>query len=232
MKTEQSVNIYVITTGNTERQARVEKFLEGFEFEYVNSLPYDELERLEKRYRGLSHRFRQKAMMAGEIGAFNTHSKAWSLVEQSKKPAIIIEDNVEFIKDAKGLLDKQIVDMIEGCGFVSLNEYQYKLFPDKPFIISSIPEKKPVPIVCYGLTPSRARNLLSYMSKTGYSVPVDRWLSIPRLCGIYSYISPIRFTMRASKDAVASIANKRKGTKTYNPINMVFWVINRLKYDY
>jgi len=54
--------------------------------------------------------------------------------------------------------------------------------------------------------------------------------SSPKLCEIYGFVSHIRLAKRRNK--LPSIANKKKGKKTFNPINMNFWVINKIKYRY
>ncbi len=227
---EQPVDIYVLTTGDESRQSRINKFLSDIEFEYVNSLPREKLEGMEKVYQTASFKFRQKAIMAGEIGAFHTHSQAWKKIAEGKKPAIIIEDNIEFIEHPNNLLASEVVQMIKDCGMVSFTDISFKPSPDKPFMISELSEGKPYPIVCYGMIPTRAQNLLSRMERTKYVVPVDRWLSFPKMCGIYCYVSPWRFAVRAKKSAVSSIANKKKGKKTYNPYYVLHWAVNRLRY--
>ncbi len=227
---EQPINIYVLTTGDEIRQSRVDKFLSGIKFEYVNSLPREKLDSMEKDYQVASHKFRPKAIMAGEIGAFHTHSQAWEKIAESRKPGIIIEDNVEFIEDPSQLLSSDVVQIIKDCGMVSFTDISFKPSPDKPFIISEQGEGKPYPIVCYGVIPTRARNLLDKMERSKYVLPVDRWLSFPKMCGIYCYVSPLRFAIRAKKSDVSSIANKKKGKKTYNPYYIFHWAINRLRY--
>ncbi len=222
--------IYVLTTGDPVRIARIEQFLQGIEFEYVYSASREELAKLQQDFKSNSYKFRQKCLMVGEVGAFHTHISAWDKISKSEQLGIIIEDNVEFTSPASELLKDDILKMIQDCGVLAFNDYSYKPSPDQPFVISSIPEKKPFPVVCYGLAPERAKNLVANASKRGFTVPVDRWLSLPKLCGVYCYVSPKRFTVRASKEKVSSIANAEKGEKTYNPLYMVHWLINRYKY--
>jgi len=190
----------------------------------------DELKILEKEYESKSHKFRQKAIMAGEIGAFKTHAKAWKLISDSGYPGIIIEDNIDFILDPSKLLKNDIINLINDCGLISFSDFRYMLYHNKPFIISYIKEKKPLPIICYGIVPERADNLIMSMKKTAYVIPVDKWLSIPKLCGVYGFVSHIRFAKR--RKGLVSIANKKKGNKTFNPINILFWGINKYKYKY
>lgn len=224
--------VYVITTGHEDRIARIKKYLDEYEIAFVHSLPFEELKELEKTYQKVSHQFRQKAIMAGEIGCFHTHSQAWELIVAEGQPAIIIEDNIQFTKEPSKLFEQSMVDMIEDCGVVAFYDFPIQATPGVPFSISSIPEKKPFPTVCYGVTPARAANMLASMKKSAYVVPIDRWMSIPKLCGVYCYISPVRFCVRASKSEVKSIANKYKGKKTLNPINVLHWIYNKSKYKF
>ncbi|EJG1990301.1 TPA: glycosyltransferase family 25 protein [Vibrio parahaemolyticus] len=224
------LKVFVITTGNEERVNRIQNYLKGIDFEFVYSDSYDDLLKLEKEYESYSHKFRQKAIMAGEIGCFKTHSQAWELIVASGTPAIVIEDNIEFIGEASRLLADDVLAYIQSCGLVNFTNFCYILDPEKPFKISDVKEKKPFPTVCYGITPLRARDLLSSMKKTAYAVPIDKWLSIPKLSGCYGYISPIVVAKR--EDNLTSIANKRKGKKTFNPLNMIQRVINKVKFNY
>lgn len=224
------LKVFVITTGNDERVARIQNYLKGIDFEFVYSDSYDDLLNLEKEYESYSHKFRQKAIMAGEIGCFKTHSQAWEKVIAFGQPAIIIEDNIEFLEDASRLLKDDVLNYIKSCGLVNFTNFSYVLDAEKPFKVSDVKEKKPFPTVCYGIAPLRARDLLSSMKKTAYAVPIDKWLSIPKLSGCYGYISPVIIAKR--EDNLSSIANKRKGKKTFNPLNMIQRVINKVKYNY
>lgn len=224
------VDLYVITTGNAERISRIKRILSGIEFEFVYSEKIEDLFDLELKYKKESHRFRQKAIMAGEIGAFKTHAKAWEKIIESNKKSIIIEDNIDFIKEPSDLINEEVSCWIDSCGLISFTDFPYKYYPNRPFVISLVPEKKPLPIVCYGVTPARALNLLNAMKKNPYVMPIDKWLSIPKLCGCYSYISHVSFARR--KPELSSIANSKKGKKTFNPVNVIFWAINKKKYNY
>ena len=224
------VDVYVITSGDEERVRRIKRILSDIDFEFVFSEDLSSLVAKESAYRKTSHQFRQKAIMAGEIGAFMTHSYAWERVSRSRKPAIIIEDNVDFIRDPISLLNQDILALIEGCGVVSFTDFAYKIHNENPFLISSVAQKKPFPIVCYGLMPERATTLLKSMKKNPYILPVDKWLSVPGVCGCSCFVSPKGFAKRAAD--LPSIANKRKGKKTFNPLNMVLWVFNKIKYKY
>ncbi|MDF2153941.1 glycosyltransferase family 25 protein [Vibrio sp. CAU 1672] len=224
------LKVFVITTGDEERVNRVSEYLKGIDFEFVHSDSYPDLQELEKKYESYSHKFRQKAIMAGEIGCFKTHSQAWDKVIESGQPAIIIEDNIEFICSASRLLENDVLEYIRRCGLVNFTNFNYILDPDKPFKVSDVKEKKPFPTVCYGITPLRARDLRNGMKKTAYAMPIDKWLSIPKLSNCYGYISPVVVAKR--QDNLSSIANKRKGKKTFNPANMVQRVINKIKYKY
>lgn len=227
---KKEIDIYVITTGDEQRSKRVEKSLETINFNYVHSTSIDELNVLAKEYMKKSHKFRQKAIMAGEVGAFKTHAAAWEKIIQSNKPSIILEDNIHFIKDPKKLFNQDIINQIESCGLISFTDFAYKKLPYQPFLISSINEKKPLPIVCYGITPERAFNLISAMKKTAYVMPVDKWLSIPKLCGCYAFVSHITIAKR--DPLLTSIANKKKGKKAKNPICVLYWAFNKIKYRY
>lgn len=224
------IKIYVITTGNQERLDRMREFLDGLKYDFVLSEPMPVLEKLERKWRGRSHKFRQKAIMAGEIGAFKTHASAWEIIAESGEPGIVIEDNADFLINPSVLNQECYLDQIALCGLVSFTDFRYRAAYNKPFIVSSIKEKRPLPIVCYGITPERAANIARAVKKTGFVLPVDKWLSIPELCGIYGYISDM--TVAKRKKGLASIANKKRGRKTFNPINMVFWAINKIKYGY
>lgn len=222
--------IYVVTTGAKERVERVKSYFDGIDFSFIFSDDFGFLETQEKKYESVSHKFRQKSLMAGEIGAFKTHSYAWEVVAKSGRPAVIIEDNVEFLKPPCMLLDKKIVDLIERCGVISFTDFSFKMNHESPFLISSVLMRKPLPIVCYGITPERAMSLLKAMEKNPYVLPVDKWLSIPKLCGCCCFLSPVSFAKRAGD--VSSIANKRKGKKTYNPFNFFCRILNKIRYRY
>lgn len=227
---DSNLKIYVLTTGNEERVKRINEFLSDLNFEFIQSDSYQDLLILEKKYKRSSHKFRQKAIMAGEIGCFKSHTKAWEKIIESNTPSIIIEDNIEFIDNPKRLVSAEFDDLIRSCGLIGFTNLSYKLYPHKPFIISSIPEKKPFPTVCYGLTPERAFNLLQSMKKNPYIMPIDKWLSIPKLSGCYGFISHIRIAKRAN--GLSSIANRKKGEKSINPINIFYWAKNKIKYNY
>lgn len=227
---KQDLKIYVITTGDQGRIDRIRDQLQGLDYHFILSKPMPVLEKMEKALRSKSHKYRQKAIMAGEIGAFSTHGEAWAEIEKTGVPGVIIEDNADFISDPKFLLDPLIKNQIVECGLVSFTDFRYQANHREPFIVSSIKEKRPLPIVCYGVTPERAANLVRAIKKTSYILPVDKWLSIPELCGVYGYVSNL--TLAKRKKGLASIANKKRGRKTYNPINMVFWAINKIKYGY
>ncbi len=227
---ENDLKIFVITTGDAERVSRIKNYLKNIDFEFVYSDPYDSLLGLEKKYKNYSHKFRQKAIMAGEIGCFKTHSKAWERAVELGQPAVIIEDNIEFIEDVCKLVSHETLEYIQTYGLVNFTSFSYLLDPTKPFKVSDVKEKKPFPTVCYGVTPLRAYDLLKYMRKTPYSLPIDKWLAIPKLSGCYGYISPLVFAKR--QENLKSIANKRKGKKTINPINLIYRAVNKVKYKY
>lgn len=222
--------IYVITTGNKERMDRVSLYFEDIDFEFVYSDTLDELEKLEKKYKRLSHQFRQKAIMAGEIGCFKTHTTVWDKIIEAGEPGIVIEDNIEFTDSPSLLLSEEFNDAIQAYGLLCFTDYSYKPYPDKPFLISSIDEKKLFPTVCYGLVPERAKNLKSNFNKRPFVMPIDKWMATPKLAGCYGFINHIRIARR--KENLSSIANKKKGKKTMNPLNIIRWGINKFKYKY
>ena len=162
--------------------------MEGIDFEFVYSDSYADLQKLEAKYESYSHGFRQKAIMAGEIGCFKTHSQAWDKIVELSCPAIVIEDNIEFIGNVSRLLENDVLDYINQYGLINFTNFCYILDPDKPFRISEVKEKKPFPTICYGVTPLRARDLQNGMRKTGYALPIDKWLSIPKMSGCYGLI--------------------------------------------
>ncbi|MFI3277135.1 glycosyltransferase family 25 protein [Vibrio sp.] len=230
MGSKSTLKVFVITTGDKERVNNIKNYLEGIDFEFVYSDSYADLQKLEAQYEKYSHGFRQKAIMAGEIGCFKTHSQAWEKVIAHGKPTIVIEDNIEFIESASRLLEEDVLNYINLYGLVNFTNFSYILNAEKPFRVSDVKESKPFPTVCYGIMPLRARDLLSSMNKTAYAMPIDKWLSIPKLSGCYGYISPVVVAKR--QENLTSIANKRKGKKTFNPINMVKRVANKVKYNY
>lgn len=224
------IKIYVITTQNPERVDRINQYLSGLNFEFVESDSFEKLTKLEKQYKSYSQKFRQKAIMAGEIGAFKTHSQAWEKVLKEQEPSLIIEDNIEFLTDPKELMSEDILEKIRICGLLSFSDISYKLFPDKPFLVSALPDQKPLPIICYGITPERAQDLLTAFKKTAYSMPIDKWLSIPKLCRCYGFINHKSYAKR--KTGLASIANKKKGVKNLSILNFFCWILNKKKYKY
>lgn len=230
IKIDKETDIFVITTGDPARTKRIEKSLEEIKFSYVYSDSLESLKLSEHEYEKNSHKFRQKAIMAGEIGAFKTHAAAWKKIIHSNKPAIIIEDNIHLIKDPKTLLSQEIFDQIKNYGLISFTAFSYKISPDQPFLISSLKKKKPLPIICYGITPEMAFKLIAAMKKTAYVMPVDKWLSIPRLCGCYAFVSHVTIAKRDS--SLTSIANRKKGKKSKNPMYIIYWAINKIKYRY
>jgi len=224
------INIYVLTTNDQQRVNFIEKLMAKVQFEFVQSDSKENLTLLENKYRKVSHQFRVKAMMLGEIGAFDTHSMAWKKIKESNKPGIIIEDSSDFIRDASFLESDEAYQLIERCGLISFSDYPYKLHHDKPTLFSDIPLKKAFPVRCYGLTPHRARILLNAMEKNAYVMPVDKWLSIPKLSGVLGFVSHIGVAVR--KENLLSIANKTKGKKSLNPLNLIYRLKNKLKYKY
>lgn len=116
MDTQKEIDIYVITTGDAQRSKRIENLLEAIKFNYVYSDSIDDLNFLAKGHKKKSHRFRQKAIMAGEVGAFKTHAAAWEKIIQSNKPLIIIEDNIHFIKDPKTLFNQEVTIQVAADG--------------------------------------------------------------------------------------------------------------------
>ena len=224
------LKVFVITTGDEERVRKVSNSLKGIDFEFVYSDSYSDLQILENKYKSFSHKFRQKAIMAGEIGCFKTHSQAWEKIVAHGEAAIVFEDNIEFIESASRLLEDDVLNYINQYGLVNFTNFSYILNAEKPFRVSDVKENKPFPTVCYGIMPLRARDLLSSMKKTAYAMPIDKWLSIPKLSGCYGYISPIIVAKR--QENLTSIANKRKGKKTFNPLNMIQRIINKTKYRY
>lgn len=224
------LNIYVLTTQNEERVNFMKKSLHDLEFNFVNSDTKENLLELEKKYKKISHKFRIKSMMFGEIGAFKTHAKAWQEIVDSNKPGIIIEDSADFVRDPSFLNSDECYELVQSCGLISFSDYQFKLSPDKPTFFLDIPLKKAFPIRCYGITPFRAEILLDSMKKTAYVMPVDKWLSIPKLSGVFGFVSHIGIAIR--KRELSSIANQRKGQRTLNPINLCSRIKNKIKYKY
>lgn len=227
---DKQVRVYIITTGDKGRLYRLKNQLGELDYSYVISAPMRELNKLEIEWRSKSHKFRQKAIMAGEIGCFKTHRDAWKEIAESGEAGIIIEDNIDFMCKPDALNHPDFLSQIKQCGLICFTDFRYRADYEKPFIVSSLKEKRPFPTVCYGITPERAANLVRAADKTGFVLPVDKWLSIPELCGVYGYISNL--TVAKRKTGLASIANRKRGKKTFNPINMVFWAINKIKYGY
>lgn len=80
------------------------QLLKGVNFEFVESLDTEDLKELEAKYARKSLRFRKKALMLGELGAFKTHAMAWERIAKSGEAGIIIEDSADFVRDASILL--------------------------------------------------------------------------------------------------------------------------------
>lgn len=224
------IKIYVLTTMNKERVEFMKRLLKDVNFEFVESLGTEALKELEAKYARKSLRYRKKALMLGEFGAFKTHAMAWERIAKSGEAGIIIEDSADFVRDASILLSDEVRNQINNCGLVSFTDYEFKLHPDRPTLFSDIPLRKAFPIRCYGITPRRANVLLSMLNKTGMVLPVDRWMGTPKLSGLFGFVSNIGVAIRRSN--ATSIANVRRGKASFNPLNLIFRAINKLKYQY
>ncbi|MCS0046850.1 glycosyltransferase family 25 protein [Vibrio antiquarius] len=223
------IKIYVLTTMNKERVEFMKKLLKDVNFEFVESLGTEALKELEAKYARKSLRFRKKALMLGELGAFKTHAMAWERIAKSGEAGIIIEDSADFVRDASILLSDEVRNQINNCGLISFTDYEYKLHPNRPTLFRDIPLRKAFPIRCYGITPHRANVLLSMLNKTGMVLPVDRWMGTPKLSGLFGFVSNIGVAIRRN---TTSIANVRRGKASYNPLNLIFRAINKHKYQY
>lgn len=215
---------------NKERVEFMQNLLKDVNFEFVESLGTEALKELEAKYARKSLRYRKKALMLGEFGAFKTHAMAWERIAKSGEAGIIIEDSADFVRDASILLSDEVRNQINNCGLVSFTDYEFKLHPDRPTLFSDIPLRKAFPIRCYGITPRRASVLLSMLNKTGMVLPVDRWMGTPKLSGLFGFVSNIGVAIRRSN--ATSIANVRRGKASFNPLNLIFRAINKLKYQY
>ncbi|EGQ8153837.1 glycosyltransferase family 25 protein [Vibrio alginolyticus] len=224
------IKIYVLTTMNKERVEFMKQLLKDVNFEFVESLGTEALKELEAKYARKSLRYRKKALMLGEFGAFKTHAMAWERIAKSGEAGIIIEDSADFVRDASILLSDEVRNQINNCGLVSFTDYEFKLHPDRPTLFSDIPLRKAFPTRCYGITPRRANVLLSMLNKTGMVLPVDRWMGTPKLSGLFGFVSNIGVAIRRSN--ATSIANVRRGKASYNPLNLLFRAINKIKYQY
>ncbi|WMO21387.1 glycosyl transferase (plasmid) [Vibrio alginolyticus] len=208
----------------------MKQLLKDVNFEFVESLGTEALKELEAKYARKSLRYRKKALMLGEFGAFKTHAMAWERIAKSGEAGIIIEDSADFVRDASILLSDEVRNQINNCGLVSFTDYEFKLHPDRPTLFSDIPLGKAFPIRRYGITPRRANVLLSMLNKTGMVLPVDRWMGTPKLSGLFGFVSNIGVAIRRSN--ATSIANVRRGKASYNPLNLLFRAINKIKYQY
>lgn len=215
---------------NKERVEFMKQLLKDVNFEFVESLGTEALKELEAKYARKSLRYRKKALMLGEFGAFKTHAMAWERIAKSGEAGIIIEDSADFVRDASILLSDEVRNQINNCGLVSFTDYEFKLHPDRPTLFSDIPLGKAFPIRRYGITPRRANVLLSMLNKTGMVLPVDRWMGTPKLSGLFGFVSNIGVAIRRSN--ATSIANVRRGKASYNPLNLLFRAINKIKYQY
>ena len=215
---------------NKERVEFMKQLLKDVNFEFVESLGTEALKELEANYARKSLRYRKKALMLGEFGAFKTHAMAWERIAKSGEAGIIIEDSADFVRDASILLSDEVRNQINNCGLVSFTDYEFKLHPDRPTLFSDIPLRKAFPIRCYGITPRRANVLLSMLNKTGMVLPVDRWMGTPKLSGLFGFVSNIGVAIRRSN--ATSIANVRRGKASFNPLNLIFRAINKIKYQY
>lgn len=226
------INIYVLTTGNEERVKHLNMHLSGIDFEFIQSLKLEELKDLEDEFSSESLKFRKKAIMLGEFGAFSTHSIAWEHISKSNEIGIIIEDSADFIQEASILLSNDIYKQIVNCGLVSFTDYDYKVDRpnDKPVLFDSLKLNKAFPIRCYGMTPKIANVLLSNMKKSGMILPVDKWMSIYNFSGVSGFLSNIGVVVR--REGLQSIANKKRGKVSFNPLNLLYRRINKIKYKY
>lgn len=216
---------------NKERVEFMKQLLKDVNFEFVESLGTEALKELEANYARKSLRYRKKALMLGEFGAFKTHAMAWEHIAKSGEAGgIIIEDSADFVRDASILLSDEVRNQINNCGLVYFTDYEFKLHPDRPTLFSDIPLRKAFPIPCYGITPRRANVLLSMLNKTGMVLPVDRWMGTPKLSGLFGFVSNIGVAIRRSN--ATSIANVRRGKASFNPLNLIFRAINKIKYQY
>ncbi|NAW54793.1 hypothetical protein CAG67_12715 [Vibrio sp. V41_P2S12T139] len=130
------IKIYVLTTMNKERVEFMKQLLKDVNFEFVESLGTEALKELEAKYARKSLRYRKKALILGELGAFKTHAMAWERIVKSGEAGIIIEDSADFVRDASILLSDEVRNQIKNCGLVSFTDYEYKLHPDRPTLFS------------------------------------------------------------------------------------------------
>ncbi len=232
------MNIYVLTTRNEERVNYLKFLLNDIRFEFVDSLDVEKLKELENKFSEESLKYRKKALMLGELGAFSTHSVAWEKVLNSNEPGIIIEDSADFVKDSSLLLSEEVHKQILAYGLVSFSVYSDRharlkdktIYPDKPILFNDIAPNRAYPIRCYGLTPDIANTLLKNLDKKGMIQPVDKWISIYRISGVSGFLSNIGIATR--KKGLKSIANVKRGKSSLKPLNLIFRRINKLKYKY
>ncbi|WP_394242652.1 glycosyltransferase family 25 protein [Vibrio astriarenae] len=221
---------FVITTGNEERMDYVSKNLDerGVNFEFFYSKTLEELDEYmkENKVEEKSFRFRIKAIMTGEVGCFDSHFRLWKKCLELGEPILVIEDNIEFVKgvDFKAVTFSQDA---KNAGIVSFAEnslvYDYQSY----YKTHKLKERALFPTICYVISPRVAKMLVRMVNKFDYVVPVDKFLAIPGLSRCYSYISPVGVARRRD---VSSIANKKRGKKSNNPIHLIYRLINIIKY--
>ncbi|MFB9134278.1 glycosyltransferase family 25 protein [Vibrio olivae] len=229
---EKKVKVYVLTTRNEERVQHLESLLNDIEFEFIDSLGVDELKELEDKFSKDSLRFRKKALMLGEFGAFSTHSRAWERISKSKEISIVIEDSADFVEDPSILLSEDVYNQIVSSGLISFTNYEKELGKsiNKPVLFNELKANKAFPIRCYGITPETANTLLNNLRVSGMVQPVDKWISIYKLSGVSGFLSDLGIAVR--RNGVQSIANVKRGKTSFNPLNLLYRRINKIKYKY
>ena len=209
-----TVPILVIRCGDEYRADLINKQLIGVDYVYVdNNLSKNHLKKCEKILKNLSQKYRQKAIMSGEIGCWIGHVKAWRKAAASKSGAIIIEDSAKLIRPLSAILNKKFTsDLIT-------YSVSHKKFGKKKYFGTR----------CYYVSAHTAKKLINASKKTKYCMPIDKWLTYESLSSVRPVSSNTQIVTRA---AVTSIANKGKGLKNKNIFNLFCLAYNKYKYKY
>lgn len=209
-----SIPIFVVRCGDKHRTDLINKQLIDVDFDYIdNNLSKNHLMKAEKILKNLSQKYRQKAIMSGEIGCWIGHKKCWRKASKSVNGALIIEDSAKFIKPISTILSKKITKELITYSVAHKNFGKKKYFGTR----------------CYYLSKQAANRLINASKKTKYCMPIDKWLTYESLSDVYPAISNTQIVTRA---AVTSIANKEKGLKNKNIFNLFCLAYNKYKYKY
>ncbi|MGL4473568.1 MAG: glycosyltransferase family 25 protein [Shewanella sp.] len=220
------MKVFVINLARSteRRQLMTEKMAAaGVEFEFFDAIDaaVPDFRLSERAAPNITKRRKGYELLPSEIACYASHFRLWQQCIELNEPLVILEDNIDLVKEFKVVLEKTFSRVSE-FGYIKLAATKPRAFKSKANVDGThqigVYKKGTCGTTGYIITPEVAARFISCSDK--FIEPVDDFMEKPWIHKVQAYSLKPSICLRG--EVVSTIGSGRKKKQKTGMVNKVF----------